>query len=153
MLNVVALMGRLVADPELRHTPNGIATCTFRIACDRSYAKAGEERKADFLDIVVWRQTAEFVCKYFHKGSLIALDGSIQTRNYEDKNGNKRTAFEIAASNVHFADSKGSGGNGGYAASTAPAEYSRASAAQPASYASGTVDDFAVLDDNEDLPF
>lgn len=65
MLNVVALMGRLVADPELRHTPNGVATCTFRIAVDRSFVRAGEERKADFIDIVVWRQTAEFVCKYF----------------------------------------------------------------------------------------
>ena len=85
MLNVVALMGRLVADPELRHTPNGVATCTFRIAVDRSFVRAGEERKADFIDIVVWRQTAEFVCKYFHKGNLIAVDGSIQTRTYEDK--------------------------------------------------------------------
>ena len=74
MLNVVALMGRLVADPELRHTPNGVATCTFRIAVDRSFVRAGEERKADFIDIVVWRQTAEFVCKYFHKGNLIAVD-------------------------------------------------------------------------------
>ena len=73
MLNVVALMGRLVADPELRHTPNGVATCTFRIAVDRSFVRAGEERKADFIDIVVWRQTAEFVCKYFHKGNPMRL--------------------------------------------------------------------------------
>lgn len=85
-LNVVALMGRLVAEPELRHTPSGVATCTFRIAVDRSYSKDGE-RKADFIDIVTWRQTAEFVCKYFHKGSMIAVNGSIQTRNYEDKTG------------------------------------------------------------------
>ena len=96
MLNVVALMGRLVADPELRHTPNGVATCTFRIAVDRSFVRAGEERKADFIDIVVWRQTAEFVCKYFHKGNLIAVDGSIQTRTYEDKTGNKRYAARAA---------------------------------------------------------
>ena len=89
MLNVVALMGRLVADPELRHTPNGVATCTFRIAVDRSFVRAGEERKADFIDIVVWRQTAEFVCKYFHKGNLIAVDGSIQTRTYEDSRGGR----------------------------------------------------------------
>ncbi|MEF9866007.1 MAG: single-stranded DNA-binding protein [Oscillospiraceae bacterium] len=156
MLNVVALMGRLTADPELKTTQSGLSVCSFSIACDRSYAKSGEERKADFINIVTWRQTAEFVCKYFHKGSLIALDGSIQTRNYEDKNGNKRTAFEIVASNVHFADSKGSGGgNGGNAASpSAPQQdYSRAPSAAPASYASGTVDDFAILDDNEDLPF
>ena len=96
MLNVVALMGRLVADPELRHTPNGVATCTFRIAVDRSFVRAGEERKADFIDIVVWRQTAEFVCKYFHKGNLLAVDGAIQTRTYEDKTGNKRDAFEVS---------------------------------------------------------
>ena len=112
MLNVVALMGRLVADPELRHTPNGVATCTFRIAVDRSFVRAGEERKADFIDIVVWRQTAEFVCKYFHKGNLIAVDGSIQTRTYEDKTGNKRYAFEVVANNVHFTGEK-SGSTGG----------------------------------------
>ena len=82
MLNVIALMGRLVADPELRHTPNGIATCTFRIAVDRNFVRAGEERKADFIDIVAWRQSAEFVCKYFHKGNMIAVNGSLQTRNY-----------------------------------------------------------------------
>ena len=105
MLNVIALMGRLVADPELRHTPNGIATCTFRIAVDRSYSKDGE-RKADFIDIVTWRQTAEFVCKYFHKGSMIAVKGSIQTRNYEDKNGNKRKAVEVVADQAHFAGPK-----------------------------------------------
>ncbi|MEG0486250.1 MAG: single-stranded DNA-binding protein, partial [Oscillospiraceae bacterium] len=106
MLNTVALMGRLTADAELKTTQSGLAVCSFSIACDRSYAKAGEERACDFINIVAWRQTAEFVCKYFHKGSLIALDGSIQTRNYEDKSGNKRTAFEIVASNVHFAGAK-----------------------------------------------
>lgn len=160
MLNVICLMGRLVADPELRHTPNGIATCTFRIAVDRNFARQGEERKTDFIDIVAWRQSAEFVCRYFHKGSLIAVNGSLQTRNYEDRNGNKRTAYEVVADNVHFADSKGSsGGNaggyaGGYSApAPAAAPVSRPAAEQPVSYASGTADDFAVIDDNEDLPF
>lgn len=156
MLNVVALMGRLVADPELRHTPNGVATCTFRIAVDRSFVRAGEERKADFIDIVVWRQTAEFVCKYFHKGNLIAVDGSIQTRTYEDKTGNKRYAFEVVANNVHFTGEKSgsTGGQGGYGAPApmqAPA--ARPAPAEPASYAAGSADDFAVIDDNEDLPF
>lgn len=156
MLNVVALMGRLVADPELRHTPNGVATCTFRIAVDRSFVRAGEERKADFIDIVVWRQTAEFVCKYFHKGNLIAVDGSIQTRTYEDKTGNKRYAFEVVANNVHFTGEKSgsTGGQGGYGAPApmqAPA--ARPAPAEPVSYAAGSADDFAVLDDNEDLPF
>lgn len=156
MLNVICLMGRLVADPELRHTPNGIATCTFRIAVDRNFVRQGEERKADFIDIVTWRQTAEFVCKYFHKGSLLAVNGSLQTRNYEDKNGNKRTAYEVVADNVHFAESRNSSSGGGsYAAGNsnyaAPAQ--RPAAEQPVSYAAGTADDFAVIDDNEDLPF
>lgn len=143
MLNIIALMGRIVAEPELRHTPNGIATCTFRIAVDRSFARAGEERKADFIDIVTWRKTAEFVCKYFGKGSLIAVNGSLQTRNYEDKNGNKRTAYEVVADNVHFAENKASSGGG--KASFAPA--------------AGNVDikdgpeDFTVIDSEEDLPF
>lgn len=153
MLNVICLMGRLVADPELRHTPNGVATCTFRIAVDRSFVRAGEERKADFIDIVAWRQSAEFVCKYFHKGSLIAVNGSLQTRNYEDKNGNKRTAYEVVADNIHFAESKGSGSGGGYSA-PAPAEPAQRQApAAPVSYAAGSTDDFSVIDDNEDLPF
>lgn len=108
MLNVIALMGRLVADPELRHTTNGIATCTFRIAVDRSFVRQGEERKADFIDIVAWRQSAEFVCKYFRKGNMIAVNGSLQTRSYEDKTGVKRTVYEVVADNIHFAESKSS---------------------------------------------
>ena len=154
MLNVIALVGRRVADPELRHTTSGIATCTFRIAVDRSYVRQGEERKADFFDIVAWRQSAEFVCRYFHKGSLIAVNGSLQTRNYEDKNGNKRTAYEVVADNIHFAESKNSSqaSGSGYAA-PAPADAPRAAAPAPVSYAVGNADDFAVIDDNEDLPF
>lgn len=149
MLNIVALMGRLTAEPELRHTPNGVATCTFSIAVDRSFVRAGEERKADFINIVAWRQTAEFVCKYFHKGNMIAVDGSIQTRNYEDKSGNKRTAFEIIANNLHFAESKGS-------ANSPSQDYQRpaaAASAQPPAFAIGSDDDFATLDNDEDLPF
>ena len=154
MLNVVALMGRLVADPELRHTPSGVATCTFRIAVDRNFVRQGEERKADFIDIVAWRQSAEFVCRYFRKGNLIAVNGSLQTRNYEDKNGNKRTAYEVVADNIHFAESKNTSqaSGSGYAA-PAPADAPRAAAPAPVSYAVGNADDFAVIDDNEDLPF
>lgn len=103
MLNVVALMGRLVADPELRTTPQGTNVCRFRLACDRSFVRQGEQRQADFLDVVAWRQTAEFVSKYFQKGSLIAIEGSLQTRQYQDKNGNNRTAVEVLADNVSFA--------------------------------------------------
>ena len=157
MLNVVAIMGRLVADPELRTTPQGTSVTTFRIACDRNFARQGEQRQADFLDVVAWRQQAEFVCKYFQKGSLIAINGSLQTRSYQDKNGNNRTAVEIVADQINFAGSKSSnGGEGGYSSPAQPTQgYSRpAAAAQPApSFSVGSNDDFAVIDDNEDLPF
>ena len=85
MLNVVVIMGRLVADPELRTTTNGINLARFRIACDRSYSRQSEQRQTDFLDVVAWRQQADFVCKYFQKGSLIIIEGSIQSRQYQDK--------------------------------------------------------------------
>ena len=106
MLNVVAIMGRLVADPELRTTQQGTNVCSFRIACDRNFARQGEQRQADFIDIVAWRQQADFVCKYFQKGSLIAIEGSLQTRQYQDKNGNNRTSIEVVADEVQFGDSK-----------------------------------------------
>ena len=154
MLNVVALMGRLTADPELRHTPQGVSVTTFTIAVDRSFVRQGEQRQTDFIDIVCWRSTAEFVCKYFQKGSLIAVDGSIQTRTYQDKNGNNRKAFEIVANNVNFAGGKPSGNSGGgYAPSGASQDYSRQAPAEAPSYSAGSNEDFAVIDDNEDLPF
>ncbi len=157
MLNVIALVGRFVADPELRHTPNGNATCTFRIAVERNYVRQGEERKADFIDIVVWRTSAEFVCKYFKKGNLIAVNGSLQTRNYEDKSGNKRTAFEVVADNVHFVESKSSSANSGSSNYSAPASYSstpaRTSQSQDVGFSSGSDDDFSVISDDDDLPF
>ena len=161
MLNVVAIMGRLVADPELRTTPQGTNVCSFRIACDRNFARQGEQRQADFIDIVAWRQQAEFVCKYFQKGSLIAIEGSLQTRQYQDKNGNNRTAIEIVASNINFVTPKSqnpAAGMGAPMASApipaAPADYSRP-AAQPAApaYSAGSNDDFALIEDEGDLPF
>ena len=106
MLNVAVIMGRIVADPELRHTPNDIAVTTFTIAVDRSFTGKNQEKQTDFIDIVAWRNTAEFVCKYFGKGRMIAVHGAIQTRSYTDKDGNKRKAFEVVASDVSFADSK-----------------------------------------------
>ncbi len=155
MLNVVALMGRLVADPELRHTPQGVSVTTFTIAVDRSFVRQGEQRQADFIDIVAWRSTAEFVCKYFQKGSLIAVDGSIQTRSYQDKNGNNRKAFEVVANNVNFAGGKGGSGNGnGGAYSSARPEYTREAPMEAApTYSASSNDDFAVIDEGEDLPF
>lgn len=138
-LNVVALMGRLTRDPEMRKTPQGVSVATFTVAVDRSFVKQGEERQADFIDIVCWRNTAEFVCKYFQKGSMIALNGSIQTRTYQDKNGNNRKAFEIVADNVHFAGEKKDGG---------------AQGGGSPHYEEKKNDDFAVIDEGEeDLPF
>lgn len=105
MFNLVVLTGRLTGQPELKTTSNGISVCTFSIAVDRAYKK-GEEKQTDFLNVVCWRTTAEFVSKWFKKGSLIGIEGSIQTRKFTDKNGNNRTAFEIVANNVHFVESK-----------------------------------------------
>lgn len=157
MLNVVAIMGRLVADPELRTTTQGTNVCTFRIACDRSYAQQGQQRQADFIDIVAWRQHADFVSRYFQKGSMIAIDGRLQTRNYQDKQGNKRTVVEVVANNISFAGAKA-------ADKPAAASYEQqtrnhmqqAKAAQNApqpAYTQGNMDDFAVISDTDDLPF
>ena len=106
MLNIVCMMGRLTTDPELKHTPNGVAVTSFTLAVDRSYVKTGEERQTDFINVTAWRGTAEFVCKYFRKGQLMAVQGSIQTRNYTDKDGNKRKAFVVVADSVYFAEPK-----------------------------------------------
>ena len=106
MLNVVAIMGRLAADPQLRQTTTGKNVASFRIACDRGRRDANGQSQADWLDVVAWDRTAEFVCKYFQKGSLIAIDGRLQSRSYQDKNGNNRTAIEIVANNVNFAAPK-----------------------------------------------
>ena len=158
MLNVVAIMGRLVADPELRTTQSGTNVCSFRIACDRNFARQGEQRQADFIDIVAWRQQAEFVSKYFQKGSLIAIEGSLQTRQYQDKNGNNRTAIEIVANNVNFAAPKSANaapmGDAGYGAPMAAPAARPAVQANPApSYSAGSNDDFALIEDEGDLPF
>ncbi|MDD5952333.1 MAG: single-stranded DNA-binding protein [Oscillospiraceae bacterium] len=157
MLNVAVLMGRLVADPELRHTPNNVAVTTFTIAVDRSYVKAGTERQADFIDIVAWRSSAEFVCKYFRKGQMIAVQGSIQTRSYTDSQGIKRKAFEIVADNVHFADSKrdNSGNNNSFNNYNNYNEQPRqeAPSAPAPAYTSGNTGDFEEIITDDDLPF
>lgn len=106
MINSVVIMGRLTFDPELRTTPSGVSVVRFQVACDRNYQKSGEERKTDFIDVTAWRQTAEFVSRYFHKGSMIAVEGSIQTDNYTDRDGNKRKSFQVVANNVSFCGSK-----------------------------------------------
>ncbi len=106
MLNKVILMGRLTADPEHKQTVSGVSVTSFSLAVERSFSGKGKERETDFITIVAWRQTADFICKYFSKGRMIALEGSIQTRRYEDRNGNKRTAVEVVADHVYFTGEK-----------------------------------------------
>ncbi len=148
MLNCAIIMGRLTADPELRTTPNGISVTSFSVAVDRSYQKAGAERQTDFINVVAWRQTAEFVSRYFHKGSMIAIQGSIQTRNYEDKNGNKRTAVEIVADNVSFCGSKAESGTG-----AAPVAQATPAAPAAPAFSTAGADDFSSMDVDDELPF
>ena len=109
MLNKVILMGRFTRDPELRSTPQGTSTCSFSLAVDRNFARQGEERKTDFINCVAWRQTAEFVSKYFKKGTLAAIEGSIQTRSWDDPEGKRHYATDVVVSQIYFAESKRDG--------------------------------------------
>ena len=138
MFNLVVLTGRLTADPELKTTPNGTSVVSFSIAVDRRY-RAGEERQTDFINIVAWRSSAEFISKYFKKGSLIGIEGSIQTRRYTDKNGNNRTAFEVVANNVSFCGDKRDG--------------AAAEAGEVASFSNAGADDFTEFSGDDDMPF
>ena len=106
MLNKVVIMGRLVAEPELKTTGTGISVCSFCVAVDRNYVKQGTERQTDFINVVAWRQTAEFLCRYFAKGQLVALDGSLQSRTYQDRDGNNRSVTEVIADNIYFTGDK-----------------------------------------------
>ena len=175
MLNHITIMGRLPRDPELRRTGSGIAVASFTLAVDRDFSpKDGGERETDFIDCVAWRQTGEFVSKYFTKGRMAVVSGRLQIRNWNDKDGNKRRSAEVVADNVYFGDSKrddqaggsfggnayggsygggygapapAAGGFGGYAAPAAPSYGGYAAPSAPAS-------DFAMLDDDDaQLPF
>jgi len=167
MLNHITLMGRMACDPELRRTGSGVAVASFTVAVDRDFAEKNEEKETDFIDCVAWRQTGEFVSKYFTKGRMIVVSGRLQIRNWTDKDGNKRRTAEVVADNCYFGDSKrdsdsaGSyggntyggnsyGGNnygGGYSAPAPSYGGYSAPASAPAS-------DFAMLeDDDAQLPF
>lgn len=151
MLNHIVIMGRLVRDPELRRTGSGVAVTSFTVAVDRDFGnRENGERETDFIDCVAWRQTGEFVSKYFAKGRMAVVSGRLQIRNWTDKEGNKRRSAEIVADNVYFGDSKRDGDSGStYSAPAAPSygEYSAPAASAPAS-------DFAMLeDDDAQLPF
>ncbi len=155
MLNHIVIMGRLVADPELRTTPGGVTVATIRLAVDRDFKnKQTGERETDFINVVAWRQTAEFVSRYFAKGRMAVVEGRLQIRQYTDKEGNKRTAAEVVADNVYFGDSRRDGESGGSyspSAYAAPAQRQQPSAGyeMPAGE-----DQFAELaDDDGDLPF
>lgn len=143
MFNLVVLTGRLTADPELKTTNTGISVTSFSIAVNRRY-RAGEETQTDFINIVAWRQTAEFITKYFKKGNMIGIEGSIQTRKYTDKNGNNRTVFEVVASNAQFVESKkDSAGPAGVMGEDA------------ASFSNAESGDFTEIDSgmDDDIPF
>lgn len=147
MLNAVILMGRLTADPVLRTTESGKNVCSFCIAVDRSFVKQGQERKADFISIVAWQQTADFVCRYFRKGSMIAVDGQLQSRAYEDRDGNRRTAYEVIAREVSFC-----GATAKKSDSTQPnptsADYEGVQG-----FSNATPADFEEITDDEDFQF
>ena len=133
-MNKIIIMGRVTKDIELKTTENGNSVSTFSVAVDRDFTPKGQEKKTDFINCVAWRNTAEFVSKYFHKGSMIALEGSLQSRGYTDKEGKNRTVFEVVADKVHFCGSKQNNGNQSNPAYSA--------------------DDFEEIDiDSENLPF
>lgn len=138
-MNVVCLLGRLTADPELKRTASDIAVTNFDVAVDRAYQKEGQERQADFIHIVAWRQTAEFITRYFRKGQRIALQGWLQSRSYTDRDGNKRTAYEVVVDNAFFAESK------------------KADDAPPArpdiGFSTASPNDFEEIIGDDDLPF
>ena len=142
MLNRIVLMGRLTRDPELRRTQSGTAVVSFSIACDRDYAAQGAERETDFIDIVAWRGTAEFVEKYFSKGRMAIVSGSLESRKWEAKNGDKRISWEVRVESIYFGDSKKDDQRGTNAASPS----SSGEAGMPEGFTSIDMDD-------EDLPF
>ena len=148
MLNHITIMGRLTRDPELRRTGSGIAVASFTVAVDRDFgSREGGEQETDFIDCVAWRQTGEFVSKYFTKGSMAVVSGRLQIRNWTDKEGNKRRTAEVVADNVYFGESKRQSEGGSYAAPAAPAFGGYSAPSAPAS-------DFAMLDDDDaQLPF
>ena len=148
MLNHITIMGRLTRDPELRRTGSGVAVASFTLAVDRDFSpKDGGEKETDFIDCVAWRQTGEFVSKYFTKGRMAVVSGRLQIRSWTDKDGNKRRTAEIVADNVYFGDSKRDGDSG--SAYSAPASFGGYSAPSQSS-----ASDFAMLDDDDaQLPF
>ena len=148
MLNRIIIMGRLVRDPELRTTQSGISVTSFTLAVDRDFkSRESSEKSTDFIDVVAWRQTAEFVCKYFAKGRMAVVEGRLQIRDWKDRDGNNRRTAEVVADNVYFGDSKRDGQSGG---DYAPPAYGSPVGSYTAPMGGG----FAELEeDGGELPF
>ena len=154
MLNHIVIMGRLTRDPEVRYTQSQLPVASFAVAVDRDYSgRDGGEKQTDFINCTAWRSTAEFISKYFHKGSMIVVSGRLQSNKYQDRDGNNRTAYEVVADNVYFGESKRDSGNSGsYSASSYGSQptYSNDSAPKGSAPTGG----FAELDDGDgELPF
>ena len=160
MLNKIFLQGRLVADPEMRHTPSGVAVASLRLAVDRDFKdKETGEKKADFINVVAWRSTAEFVSRYFTKGRMAVVEGRLQLRDWTDRDGNKRRTAEVIADNVYFGDSKRDGDGGGFSSGYSQGGSAAGGWSAPASNSGygappADGDQFADLsDDDGRLPF
>ena len=150
MLNQIVLMGRLTRDPELRRTGSGVAVASFTLAVDRDFAAQGAEKETDFVDIVAWRNTAEFVSRFFTKGRMAVVTGRLQIRNWTDKEGNKRTAYEVVVDNAFFAESKNSGAPAG--GNRYDSQIPQYNESQPA-FSTAASGDFEEIVGDDDLPF
>ena len=155
MLNKVILMGRLTRDPELRYTPQNVPVCTITLAVDRDFTRSGEQRETDFIDVVAWRNTAEFVAKWFRKALLVACEGRLQTRKWKDKFEQNRVSFEVIADSVYFAERAGDSARSMDTAMSQPPRYQAPQAAPSRNqdYPMPPASDFAELDDDDDVPF
>ena len=163
MLNRIVIMGRLTRDPELRRTQNGTAVTSFSVAVDRDFkSRESGEKATDFIDVVAWRQTAEFVCQYFTKGRMAVVEGRLQIRDWKDKDGNNRRSAEVVADNIYFGDSKRDSADGGFNQSQGYAQsFNQLPPPQPPQPAyqapqnvSAASSDFSMLsDDAPELPF
>ena len=157
MLNKIFIMGRLTRDPELRRTANSTPVTSFSLAVDRDFKSQSGEKSTDFIDVVAWRSTAEFVAKYFTKGRMAIVEGRLQIRDWKDKDGNNRRSAEVVADNIYFGDSKRDNADGGYGGQ-APAYGGYSAPAQQPGYAapsaSAPASDFSMIeDDDSQLPF
>ena len=148
-MNSICLMGRLTGDPELKTTQSGVSVTSFSVAVDRAYRSKDQERQTDFINCVAWRGTAEFISRYFRKGQRIALQGSLQSRNYTANDGSKRTAYEVVVDNAYFCETKGGNAGGAPSYDSQIPVYSEA---KPA-FSTANSGDFEDILTDEDLPF